>query len=148
MPTRCEPIRSRRETGNLCLAPIGALLLCYGASGLIAQRHFGARTGWAPALLGAILLAFGLLYADHAAALLMLVPSGALGALLLLAGTDLALSRRLLEARPDCRPAVATAAVATLLLNSAASLVAGWIAEVARSMLVAFRQQAWRRDTQ
>ncbi|MFC7556491.1 molybdate transporter family protein [Pseudoroseomonas wenyumeiae] len=88
--------------------------MCHGAGGLMAQHRFGARTGWAPALLGAAPLALGLLFADDAAHLLGAVPTGALGMLLIVAGSDLALSRRLREVRIDCRPAIAAAAVATL----------------------------------
>ncbi len=120
---------------NVLLAPLGALPMCHGAGGLIAQHRFGARTGWAPALLGAVLLALGLLFAEDAARLLAVVPAGALGALLIVAGSDLALSRRLLEVRSDCRPAIAAAAVATFALNPALGIAAGWIAEWARTAL-------------
>lgn len=120
---------------NAALAPLGALPMCHGAGGLVAQHRFGARTGWAPALLGAVLLALGLLFAEDAASLLGAVPAGALGVLLILAGSDLALSRRLLEVRTDCRPAIAAAAVATFALNPALGLAAGWLAEWARTLL-------------
>jgi hypothetical protein len=120
---------------NTLLAPLGALPMCHGAGGLVAQHRFGARTGWAPALLGGLLLALGLLFADDAAHLLGAVPAGALGVLLLVAGGDLAFSRRLLEVRADCRPAIAAAAVATFAFNPAVGLAAGWLAELARSLL-------------
>lgn len=120
---------------NAVLAPFGALPMCHGAGGLVAQYRFGARTGWAPALLGAVLLALGLLFAADAAVLLGAIPAGALGALLLLAGSDLALSRRLLEVRAECRPAIAAAAVATFTLNPALGLAAGWLAESTRTLL-------------
>jgi hypothetical protein len=55
--------------------------------------------------------------------------------LLIVAGSDLALSRRLLEVRPNCRPAIAAAAVATFALNPALGLAAGWLAEWARLAL-------------
>ncbi len=129
-------------TANALLAPLGALPMCHGAGGLIAQHRFGARTSGAPALLGAVLLALGLLFADDAARLLGSIPAGALGALLLLAGGDLALSRRLVEVRADCRPAIAAAAVATFALNPAVGLAAGWLAEYARSALKPRRRTA------
>lgn len=44
---------------NLLLAPLGAMPMCHGASGLVAQHRFGARTGLAPALLGLVLLILG-----------------------------------------------------------------------------------------
>lgn len=103
--------------------------------GLIAQHRFGGRTGWAPVLLGALLLPIGMFFAEDAARLLAVVPAGALGALLILAGSDLALSRRLLEVRSECRPAIAAAAVATFALNPALGIGAGLIVEWARTSL-------------
>jgi len=120
---------------NLLLAPLGAMPMCHGASGLVAQHRFGARTGLAPALLGLVLLVLGLGFAADAAVLLGAVPRGALGALLLVAGGDLALSRRLLEARADCRPAIAATALGTLLLDPSVGLAAGWLTEGARRLL-------------
>jgi hypothetical protein len=120
---------------NVLLTPFGALPMCHGAGGLIAQHRFGARTGWAPALLGALLLPLGLFFAEDAARLLAVVPAGALGALLILAGSDLALSRRLLEVRSECRPAIAAAALATFALNPALGVAAGWLVEWMRAAL-------------
>lgn len=122
-------------TANTLLAPFGALPMCHGAGGLVAQHRFGARTGFAPALLGVLLLALGLFFAEDAAALLAVIPAGALGALLILAGGDLAPSRRLLEVRAECRPAIAAAAFATFALNPAVGLALGWAAEWARAAL-------------
>jgi MFS superfamily sulfate permease-like transporter len=127
---------------NLLLAPIGAMPMCHGAGGLVAQHRFGARTGWAPALLGAILLVLGLGFASDAAALLGVIPLAAVGALLVLAGGDLALSRRLIEARPDCRPAIAAAALGTVVFDPAIGLAVGWIVEVARGALRRERRAA------
>ncbi len=107
----------------MVLAPLGALPMCRGAGGLIAQHRFGAR-GWAPTLLGAVLLALGLLFADGAARLLGNIPAGAFGVLLIVAGSDRALSQRLLEVRADYHPAVAAAAVATFALNPGLGLAA------------------------
>lgn len=120
---------------NTLLAPLGALPMCHGAGRFMAQHRFGARTGWAPAFLGSLLLALGLLFADDAAHLLSAVPTGALGVLLVVAGSDLAFSRRMLEVRADCRPAIVAAAITTFAFNPALGLAAGWLAEVARSML-------------
>lgn len=87
------------------------------------------------ALLGVVLLVLGLGFAADAAALLGGVPTGAPGALLLVAGGDLALSGRRLEARADCRPAIAAAAPGTLLLGPSVGLVAGRLVEGARRQL-------------
>jgi predicted benzoate:H+ symporter BenE len=121
---------------NLILAPIGAMPMCHGAGGLQAQHRFGARTGLAPVLLGSVLLVLALGYADSAAALFAVIPISAVGALLLIAGTDLALSRRLFDARPSCWPVIGIAAAATLVVNPAVGLAAGWAAEVVRAGVV------------
>lgn len=137
------PDRSARATernltlstgiANLTLAPFGAMPMCHGAGGLQAQYRFGARTGLAPILLGALLLILALGFSDAAAGLLGLIPLPALGALLMVAGADLALSKRLFDARPACRPAIALTAGLTLFVNPAAGLAAGWLLETART---------------
>ena len=48
-----------------------------------------------------LVLAVG--FAAHAAALFALIPIGAVGALLILAGADLAISRRLFDGKPSCQ---------------------------------------------
>jgi MFS superfamily sulfate permease-like transporter len=121
--------------GNLALAPLGAMPMCHGAGGLQAQYRFGARSGMAPVLLGVVLLVLGLWFASEAAALLALIPIAAVGALLMVSGGDLALSRRLFDARPVCWPAIGATAALTLAVNPAAGLVCGWLIEVVRRPL-------------
>jgi len=70
-------------------------------------------------------------FAADAAALLAAIPMGAVGALLLTGG-GLALTRRLVGARADCRMAIAVAAAGTLLSDPAVGLAAGWLVEVAQ----------------
>jgi predicted benzoate:H+ symporter BenE len=137
-PGHAQRVTERRlavSTGlaNLLLAPLGAMPMCHGAGGLQAQHRFGARTGAAPVMLGAVLLILGLCFADGAAALFAAIPAGAIGALLLVAGSDLALSRRLFDARPDCWPAIGVAAALTVMVNPASGLAAGWTIEAGRS---------------
>jgi MFS superfamily sulfate permease-like transporter len=117
---------------NLVLAPFGAMPMCHGAGGMQAQHRFGARTGAAPILLGVVLLVLGLALPGSAASLLAVIPISAVGALLFVAGADLALSRRLFDSRPSCWPVIALAAAATLLANPAVGVVAGCIGEVVR----------------
>jgi predicted benzoate:H+ symporter BenE len=78
---------------NLVLAPLGAMPMCHGAGGLQAQHRFGARTGAAPIFLGTILFVLALGFAGWVGALFAFIPSAAIGALLLVAGTDLAASK-------------------------------------------------------
>lgn len=136
-PDRHQRVSERRlclssGLANLLLAPLGAMPMCHGAGGLQAQHRFGARTGAAPVLLGAILIVLALGFPDGTGALLASVPAAATGALLLVAGADLALSRRLFDARPDCWAAIAVTALLTVLVNPALGLACGWAIEAGR----------------
>jgi predicted benzoate:H+ symporter BenE len=122
---------------NLALAPLGAMPMCHGAGGVQAQHRFGARSGLAPVILGCVLLLLGLGFAGSAAQLFSLIPLAAVGALLLVAGGDLALSRRLFDAQPSCWPVIAVAAGVTLAFNPAIGLLAGCAGEVVRKAVLA-----------
>ena len=121
---------------NLLLCPFGAMPMCHGAGGLQAQYRFGARTGLAPILLGAVLLVLAIGFGRHAAAFFALIPIGAVGALLILAGGDLAISRRLFDGKPSCLWVIGATALVVLTLNPALALVVGWIAELIRAAIV------------
>jgi MFS superfamily sulfate permease-like transporter len=122
---------------NLALAPFGALPMCHGAGGLAAHHRFGARTGLAPVIIGALLLGLGLVLADQAGALLAVIPLAAVGALLLFSAADLAFSRRLFDARPSCWPVIAITAAATAWLDPFWGLLAGSLAEWLRGQILA-----------
>ncbi len=81
-----------------------------------------------------LVLAVG--FADHAGALFTIIPIGGVGALLILAGTDLAISRRLFDGKPSCWPVIGVTALATLTINPALGLVLGWISEPIRAAIV------------
>lgn len=124
---------------NLVLAPLGALPMCHGAGGVAAHHRFGARSGAAPCLIGGLLLVVALLPAQMQGAVLSAIPTATLGALLLIAAWDLAVSRRLIDARPSCRPVIAATAMATVMVNPMLGLVAGTLAEVIRKALLSRR---------
>ena len=121
---------------NVLLCPFGAMPMCHGAGGLAAQFRFGARTGLAPIIFGAVLLVLAIVFADHAAALFALIPMGAVGSLLIFAGTDLAISRRLFDGKPSCLWVIGATALVTVTVNPALGLVLGWVAEVIRAAIV------------
>ena len=121
---------------NVLLCPFGAMPMCHGAGGLQAQYRFGARTGLAPIIFGVVVLVLAVGFADHAAALFSIIPIGAVGALLILAGTDLAISRRLFDGKPSCWPVIGVTALVTLTVNPALGLSLGWIAETVRAAIV------------
>jgi MFS superfamily sulfate permease-like transporter len=121
---------------NLLLCPFGAMPMCHGAGGLAAQFRFGARTGLAPIIFGAVLLVLAVGFAEHASALFALIPVGAVGALLILAGTDLAISRRLFDGKPSCLWVIGATALVTVTVNPALGLIVGWVAELIRAAVV------------
>jgi MFS superfamily sulfate permease-like transporter len=110
--------------------------MCHGAGGLQAQYRFGARTGLAPIIFGVVVLVLAVGFADHAATLFAVIPIGAVGALLILAGSDLAISRRLFDGKPSCWPVIGVTALVTLTINPALGLILGWITELIRAAIV------------
>jgi MFS superfamily sulfate permease-like transporter len=129
---------------NLLLTPFGALPMCHGAGGLAAHYRFGARSGTAPLVLGSVLLAFALLPGGLGLAILAAVPVAALGALLLMASGELALTRRLFDCNPSCWPVIAITAGLTVWADPFWGLLAGSCAEVVRIAVL----RALRRDTE
>ncbi len=55
---------------------------------------------------------------------------GWIGLLLLVAGTDLAMSRRPFAPRPACWPALCVTAAGILLVDPAAAFACGWLVEI------------------
>jgi MFS superfamily sulfate permease-like transporter len=121
---------------NVLLCPFGAMPMCHGAGGLAAQFRFGARTGLAPIIFGAVLLVLAVGFAEHASALFALIPIGAVGALLIFAGTDLAISRRLFDGKPSCLWVIGATAFLTVTVNPAVGLILGWVSEFIRAAIV------------
>ena len=74
-------------------------------------------------------------FAKGAAELFAIIPIGAVGALLIMAGTDFAGSQRLFDARPHLG-VIGVTALATLIINPAIGLLLGWISELARVSFV------------
>ncbi|MBI4562514.1 MAG: sulfate transporter, partial [Candidatus Rokubacteria bacterium] len=77
---------------NLFGGTIGGVPMCHGAGGLAGHVRFGARTGGALVILGAILLAVGLTLGDSVGTLFKLFPPAILGTVLLFGGLELAAS--------------------------------------------------------
>jgi hypothetical protein len=121
---------------NILLCPFGAMPMCHGAGGLQAQYRFGARTGLAPIILGIAVLVLAVGFADHAAVLFAVIPMGAVGALLTLAGADLAISRRLFDGKPSCWWVIGVTALVTATVNPALGLILGWTTEFLRAAIV------------
>lgn len=129
---RITPRRLALSSGllNISLAPLGAFPMCHGAGGLVVQHKFGARTGLAPTVFGAICLGLGLLFGPDAMVLLGILPLAAVGALLVIAGGELAISKRLFDARPGGLAIILLTGFVGVMINITAGLFAGLIAEL------------------
>jgi MFS superfamily sulfate permease-like transporter len=75
---------------NLVAAPLGGVPMCRGAGGIAGHVRFGARTGGALVILGALLLVSALFFADSAATVFRLFPVPVLGVILFFGGIELA----------------------------------------------------------
>jgi len=64
--------------------------MCHGAGGMAGHVRFGARTGGALVILGAIVLFIGLFLGDSVTLLFRLFPRALLGVILLFGGLELA----------------------------------------------------------
>jgi MFS superfamily sulfate permease-like transporter len=76
---------------NIGASAVGGVPMCHGAGGMAGHVRFGATTGGAPLILGAILIVLALFFGSSIATMLKLFPTGLLGVILFLAGAQLAL---------------------------------------------------------
>jgi Molybdate transporter of MFS superfamily len=76
---------------NLFGAALGGVPMCHGAGGMAGHVAFGARTGGAPIILGAILLTLAFCFSGSIEAILNVFPKAVLGVILFLTGAQLAL---------------------------------------------------------
>jgi len=76
---------------NLMSAGVGGVPMCHGAGGMAGHMQFGARTGGALVVLGAVLLFVAIFFSGSVATLLRLFPVPILGVILFLTGAQLAL---------------------------------------------------------
>jgi xanthine/uracil permease len=65
--------------------------MCHGAGGMAGHVQFGARTGGALVIVGAVLLVISIFFSSSVATLLRLFPTPILGVILFLIGAQLAL---------------------------------------------------------
>ena len=123
---------------NILAAPLGGYMMCHGAGGLAGHYRFGARTGGAGVIIGAVFLFLGLFLGSGGVALLSLIPTAVVGSLLLFSGLELAASARVWSfPRWTGGLALGVAALA-LGLNPAVAFGAG--------LAVAWLLRRWRPD--
>ncbi|HJY75611.1 MAG TPA: putative sulfate/molybdate transporter [Burkholderiales bacterium] len=76
---------------NVFGSTLGAVPMCHGAGGMAGHYRFGARTGGAVVILGALLCAAALFFSESIVTLLRIFPLPVLGVVLFLTGAQLAL---------------------------------------------------------
>lgn len=143
-PSRASLVSQRKLAAtsgalNLFLVPFGALPMCHGAGGIAAHHRFGARGIGSPMIMAVLCVAAALAGRDVIGWLTM-IPMPVVGALLAYAAADLVLSRRMFDARADCRPVIGAAAIMTVALGAGAGLIAGLAAEAVRVQIRRRRQ--------
>ena len=111
---------------NAILPFFGGMPLCHGAGGLAGQYYFGARTGGANVIEGAIEILLGVFLAGSIAALFVAFPPAIVGAMMFLVGIELVRFARDLRPNHGLIPVIATVA-GSLTLNMAAGFGIGFV---------------------
>lgn len=84
------------------IAPfIGGIPLCYGVGGMVGQMRFGARTGGAPIIMGALLVVTALFFQQPFMLLLQVFPVYVIGVALFITGLELAVSMKKMTITTD-----------------------------------------------
>jgi len=104
---------------NLPAGLFGAVPMCHGTGGLAAHYRFGARTGGAPILIGAIFVVLALVLGEFGLTVLALIPNSVLGVLLIFAGLELCPLVRSLKTNEEFFVALLIAGIALAVPNMA-----------------------------
>jgi SulP family sulfate permease len=95
----------------------GAVPMCHGTGGLAAHYRFGARTGGAPVMIGAIFVIMALAFGEFGFALLAMIPNSVLGVLLVFAGLELCPLVRSLKSNEEYFVAILITGIALAVPN-------------------------------
>lgn len=120
---------------NLAAFFFGGMPMCHGAGGVAAHHRFGARTGGANLIIGALLLVPALVLGESLLPVLGLLPKAILGVLLFFAGLQLALLIGDVRERKDLFVVLAMLVLAlavNLAVAFAAGLVLAWALRLER----------------
>ena len=104
---------------NLPAGLFGAVPMCHGTGGLAAHYRFGARTGGAPVMIGAIFVVLALVLGEFGLTVLALIPNSVLGVLLIFAGLELCPLVRSLKTNEEFFVALLIAGIALAVPNMA-----------------------------
>jgi hypothetical protein len=134
---RVTPRTLLRDMGlaNAVAGAAGGIPMCHGAGGMTAHVRFGARTGLAMGVAGALYLALGLVFGASAATFLALFPATVLGILVAYVGWQHLLLVRRLQRRADLAIAgligLVTLVSGSLALGFGVGLAAYWAGQAA-----------------
>ncbi|MEW6570741.1 MAG: putative sulfate/molybdate transporter [Nitrospirota bacterium] len=123
-----NPLLSKTKAGNFALTMglanlpagfVGAVPMCHGTGGLAAHYRFGARTGGAPIMIGALFVVMALAFGEFGFALLAMIPNSVLGVLLIFAGLELCPLIRSLKTNEEYFVAILISGIALAVPNMA-----------------------------
>jgi sulfate permease, SulP family len=103
---------------------IGGIPMCHGAGGLASRYRFGARTAGSNLIIGGIFLSIALLFGDQLLPVINLLPMSVLGVLLIVAGSQLALTLLDIRTRKELFVVLLIVGIA-LASNLAAGFITG-----------------------
>ncbi len=104
---------------NLPTGLFGGVPMCHGTGGLAAHYRFGARTGGAPLMIGAVFVVLALAFGEAGMTLLTLIPNSVLGVLLIFAGLELCPLIRSLKTNEEYFVALLISGIALAVPNMA-----------------------------
>jgi len=111
---------------NLIAPLFGGIPMCHGAGGMAGHVRFGARTGGALVILGALLIFIALFFSDSVSFIFKIFPNAILGVILFFAGSELAIVvRDIGDKKTDFYVMLIVAAVA--MWNMGAAFLVGVI---------------------
>jgi len=123
-----NPLLSKTKAGNFALTMglanlpagfFGAVPMCHGTGGLAAHYRFGARTGGAPVMIGALFVVMALAFGEFGFTLLAMIPNSVLGVLLIFAGLELCPLIRSLKTNEEYFVAILISGIALAVPNMA-----------------------------
>ncbi len=115
---------------NLPTGLFGGIPMCHGTGGLAAHYRFGARTGSAPLIIGAIFVVLALVFGEAGLTLLSLIPNSVLGVLLIFAGLELCPLIRSLKANEEYFVALLISGIALSVPNMTWAFGIGIIVDI------------------
>ena len=115
----CRALSFGMGLANIAAGLLGGMPVCHGSGGLTAHYRFGARTGGANLMMGAICLTLAVFFSKTILPILSLIPYPILGVMLSFVGIQQSLLIRDLDAKEDFLVAAFIAVVTMLTSNLA-----------------------------